>query len=37
MAQDWPGLVQDMNPQVAALRGLQPDGEAVTTYERPLQ
>ena len=25
MTQDWPGLVQEMNPQVAALRGLQPD------------
>lgn len=25
MAKDWPGVIADMNPQVAALRGLQPD------------
>ncbi len=25
MANDWPEMIQDMNPQVAALRGLQPD------------
>ena len=25
MAQDWPGLIAEMNPQLAAFRGLQPD------------
>lgn len=25
MAKDWPGVIAEMNPQVAALRGLQPD------------
>ena len=25
MTTDWPGLVQEMNPQVAAFRGAQPD------------
>jgi AhpD family alkylhydroperoxidase len=25
MANDWPGMIADMNPQVAALRGLQPE------------
>lgn len=25
MANDWPGVIAEMNPQVAALRGLQPE------------
>ena len=25
MAQDWPALIAEMNPQLASFRGLQPD------------